>query len=158
MTAVDPTKQPGLEIGQIVLERVLFEHRPDYLTVPPTTPVPPLPLRVQAQLGLDQEKRTGVIRLMLDTDRDQAPFYIIELTFAALISVKAGEENMSIERYAMTAAVATLFPFVREAVANLTSRGRFGPVWLHPFNVAAGIDKPGVSATSGSAGAPAVEP
>jgi preprotein translocase subunit SecB len=27
-----------------------------------------------------------------------------------------------------------LYPFLREAVANLTGRGRFGPVWLNPFN------------------------
>ena len=34
-------------------------------------------------------------------------------------------------------AVALLYPFVREAFANLTLRGRFGPVWLNPFNVRA---------------------
>ena len=50
--AMDPKKQPGLELGQIVLERVLFEHRPDYLTLPHTTTVPSLPLRIHAQLGL----------------------------------------------------------------------------------------------------------
>jgi preprotein translocase subunit SecB len=150
---MDPTKQPGLEIGQIVLERVLFEHRPDYLTVPHTTPVPTLPLRIHAHLGLDQEKRTGVVRVTLDTDREQQPLYVIEITLAALVLVKKGEENMSIEQYAMTACIATLFPFLREAVANLTSRGRFGPIWLHPFNVKAEIAGVGVRVTAGASGA-----
>lgn len=149
---MDPTKQPGLEIGQIVLERALFEHRHDYLTLPHATAIAGLPLRVHAQLGLDSEKRVGVIKLALSTDRDQAPLYIIELTLAALVSVKAGQENMSIEQYAMTACVATLFPFLREAVANLTSRGRFGPVWLHPFNVKAEIASAGVRVTAGASG------
>jgi len=148
--AMDPTKQPGLELGQIVLERALFEHRPDYLTLPHTTPVPSLPLRIHAQLGLDQEKRTGVIKLTLDTDRDQQPLYVVELTLAALVSVKAGEENMSIEQYAVTACIAMLFPFLREAVANLTSRGRFGPIWLHPFNVRAEIAGAELRVTAGA--------
>jgi len=150
---MDPNKQPGLEIGQILLERALFEHRDDYLTLPHTTPVPTLPLRIRAHLGLDQEKRTGVIKLVLETDRDQRPLYVIELTLAALVLVKKGEENMSIEQYAMTACIATLFPFLREAVANLTSRGRFGPIWLHPFNVKAEIAGAGVRVTAGASGA-----
>jgi hypothetical protein len=33
--------------------------------------------------------------------------------------------------------VSMVFPFVREAIANLTMRGRFGPVWIDPLNVQA---------------------
>ncbi len=148
MTSVDPTKPPGLQIGQIVLERVLLEHRADYMTLPHATPIASLPLRIHGQLALDQEKRNGVIRLTLETDREQQPLYVIELTLAALIMVKAGEENMPIERYAMTAGIATLYPFLREAVANLTSRGRFGPIWLHPFNVRAQLGEAELQVTA----------
>lgn len=138
---MDPQKQPGIEIGQIVLERALFEHRSDYLSLPHTTPVAPLPLRISAQLGLGADKLNGAIKLSLTTDRSQQPLYVVEITMAAVVSVKAGEENMPIEQYALTAGIATLFPFVREVVANLTSRGRFGPIWLHPFNVAAEVER-----------------
>jgi preprotein translocase subunit SecB len=34
---------------------------------------------------------------------------------------------------------AMLYPFIREVVANLTIRGRFGPVWLNPFNLRGAI-------------------
>ena len=35
--------------------------------------------------------------------------------------------------------VPTLFPFVREAIANITMRGRFGPLWLNPIDVRASV-------------------
>lgn len=139
MAEIDRARQPGIEIGQIVLERVAFEHRAGYMTLPHTTPVPSLPLHIETHLGLTEDKRQGVIKLTLSTDREQQPLYVIELVIAALLRVKEGEENMSIERYAMIAGIASLYPFVREAVANITSRGRFGPVWLHPFNVSAAV-------------------
>ncbi len=145
---MDPAKQPGIEIGQIVLERAYFEHRADYPSLPHSTPLGSLPLRIEAHLGLNEDKSAGIIRVVLTTDRTQNPLYVIEVTMAALVSVKEAEQNMPIERYAMTAGIAMLFPFVREVVANLTSRGRFGPVWLHPFNVAAGVEQTGVHMTT----------
>lgn len=58
----------------------------------------------------------------------------------ALIEVKPGEANMPLEKYATISGVSLLYPFLREAVANLTQRGRFGPVWLSPLNVAAAVE------------------
>jgi len=52
-----------------------------------------------------------------------------------LVDREPGAENMSIATYLTGPATATLFPFVREALANITGRGRFGPVWLKPFNL-----------------------
>jgi len=45
--------------------------------------------------------------------------------------------NMPLDRYFTTSGAALLYPFVRQVVADLTSRGRFGPVWLNPMNVTA---------------------
>jgi hypothetical protein len=44
---------------------------------------------------------------------------------------------MPLDRYFTTSGAALLYPFVRQVVADLTWRGRFGPVWLNPMNVAA---------------------
>ena len=134
-------------LDEAKLQRTLasiFEHRADYLSLPHTTVVASLPLRLSGHMGLDAEKKSGVIKLELTTDRSQSPLYSIELTIAAVISVKEGEENMPLETYAMSSGLGLLFPFVRETVANLTARGRFGPIWLHPFNFVAGVEKSGL--------------
>ena len=54
----------------------------------------------------------------------------------ALIRVIPGQENMTIREYLASGnCVAALFPFLREAIANVTGRGRFGPVFLDPINI-----------------------
>lgn len=87
------------------------------------------------------DKRAGVVRMVIKTDNETKPHYEFEVIVAATISVEDGAENMSIEEYVRGGAGrALLYPFAREAVANLTGRGRFGHLWLHPFNfVAAGV-------------------
>lgn len=87
------------------------------------------------------DKRAGVVRMVIKTDNETKPHYEFEVIVAATISVEDGAENMSIEEYVRGGAGrALLYPFAREAVANLTGRGRFGPLWLHPFNfMAAGV-------------------
>ncbi len=135
---MDRRKQPGIEIAQIVVERAQFAHREDYLSLPSNTQVSPLPLRLKARFGLDANKKNGNIKLEVVTDEEQKPLYILNLVLVALIRVEEGAANMSLERYAAVNGAAMLFPFVRELVANLTSRGRFGPVWLHPINLVAG--------------------
>jgi preprotein translocase subunit SecB len=60
--------------------------------------------------------------------------YNFEVQVAAIVVADPGEENMKPIEYATTHAGSMLYPFAREAVANLTGRGRFGPVWLRPFN------------------------
>ncbi len=126
-----------MELGQIVVEKATFRHREDYLTVPPKTPVGPLPLGLGVELALSNDKRRGAIRVILNTDETQKPLYVLDISLVALIQAIRGHENMTVEQYATVNGAALLMPFLRELVANLTSRGRFGPVWLNPVNLAA---------------------
>ncbi len=139
---MDRTKQPGIEIGQIVVERASFEHRADYLALPAETKVPPLPLRLTASFGMDAAQRQGAIKVELSTDQSKNPIYVVAVTLVALVRVVEGAENMSLEQYATVHGGAMLFPFIREIVADLTGRGRFGPVWLQPVNLAAPLPQP----------------
>ena len=143
---MDPTKQPGVSIGQIVLESVHFDHRADYLGLPPKTDIRGLQLTLSFQVGLTPDKTKGVLRVRARTPESANALYRLDLTMAALIEVKAGEANMPLERYATVSGVSLLYPFLREAVANVTQRGRFGPIWLSPLNVAAAVEGARLSA------------
>ena len=139
--SMDETKPTGIEIGQIAVERVSFRHREDYLTVPVGTSVGSLPLRIKSGYTLSSDASQAAIRVELSTDETQRPLYMIEAVVVGLVRVKEGQANMPLERYAAFHGVVMLFPFLRELVANLTGRGRFGPVWLHPVNLAAALKR-----------------
>lgn len=132
---MDPNRNPGIQLGQIVVEGAQFQHRSDYLALEPQTKIGSLALGMKLELGLSPDKRQGLIRLSLQTDRTARPLYAIEASIVALVKVADGQENMPLDRYAAVSGGALLMPFMRELVANLTSRGRFGPIWLHPVNL-----------------------
>ena len=131
---MDVTKQPGIEIGQIVVERAHFEHREDYLGLDPSTNAGTLPLSLTTSYALALDGQQAAIRLELTTDRTKRPLYVVEIVIVGIVRVKPGEANMPLHQYAAAHGAGLLFPFVREVVAALTGRGRFGPVWLHPVN------------------------
>jgi preprotein translocase subunit SecB len=151
VNAVDRTKQPGLVIRQIVLEAVRFSHRADYLEHAPTTAIKDLALETQFRLGLSRDHSKGALRLAVRTKDDAKPLYSFELSMVALVEVQAGQANMPLEQYAAVSGMSLLYPFLREAVANLTQRGRFGPVWLPPLNVAAAVEGARASAPTAKA-------
>jgi preprotein translocase subunit SecB len=131
---MDPNRSPGIQLGQIVVEGAQFQHRSDYLTLEPHTKIDTLPLSMKVEFGLSADKRQGLIRLSVQTDRSARPLYAIDASIVAIVKAVDGHENMPLDQYAAVSGGAMLMPFMRELVANLTSRGRFGPIWLHPVN------------------------
>jgi len=138
---VDASQQPGLMIGQIFLERATFSHRDDALTLPVNTAFQPN-LVVVFEGGLAPGEKTAFVRIRAHTKSEDRPLYSFDVTMMALLSVTEGQENVPLKDYVRGAAPAMLYPFVREAVAGLTWRGRFGPVWLAPFNITTVLSAP----------------
>jgi len=104
---------------------------------------------MEAQYKFSDDQRAGVIRLVVRTNPDSDGFYRFSVIVGALIGILESDKNFTLAEYVDTAGIAVLVPFAREAVANITGRGRFGPIWLHPFNFRA------VSSPTGSTDAPA---
>ena len=94
-------------------------------------------INVQIESGLSEDKRTGLVRMRVQTIPENRPFYELDISMIALVMVDQVAPNMPLDRYFTTSGAALLYPFVRQVVADLTSRGRFGPVWLNPMNVTA---------------------
>ncbi len=138
---MDENKQPGIQIAQIFLELATFSHRDDVLTLPATTPFEPN-LVVDVQGGIGEDEKNAFVRVTVHTKPKERPLYNFHVTMMALLKVAEGKENLSLKEYVQTVAPAMLYPFVREAVAGLTWRGRFGPVWLAPLNIGAALSSP----------------
>lgn len=136
---MDEERQPGLILSQVYLESASFKHRQDFLSLPPTPAPGELDVHMAAQYLLSDDKKSGVVRLTVSTQADAKGHYEFEVTVGALLTVNEGNENLPLEEYARGNAPALLYPFAREAVANLTGRGRFGATWLHPFNFLAAL-------------------
>lgn len=133
----DPTQQPGIRIEQILLERSSFEHVTAYLDHPPATQINIQDVDVEIEGGLSAEGDHGLVRMRVRTGDKGGPsaFYRFDVTVVALLGVDKSNPNMELPEYFGTSGAALLYPFVREIVANITGRGRFGPIWLIPLNL-----------------------
>jgi len=132
---------PGITISEIHLERISFKHKDDYLKISPSTRPSATKIDVSFESALAADKRAGRIRVTASTTEDPNALYQLEVSFVAFVAVDDAAPNMSIEQYMAGSGWALVLPFVREAVANITMRGRFGPVWLNPVNVALAASK-----------------
>ncbi len=135
---MDTTKQPGLQIAQILLLGAKFAHREDALALPTTTPIANLPIQFEAKIGGKSGEQSAAVRLRMWTPPERTDvLYALDIEVAAIISATPGQENMDPFEYAKDVGPVMLFPFLREAVANITMKGRFGPLWIHPLNLVA---------------------
>lgn len=133
---IDPTKGPGLTVNQIFLVKASFAHRADFLALRTNTPIGELQVLIETVLMTPKEGTGVALSVTARTDQeDKAALYQFSAEIMAMIDSVPGQENIPPLQFVATAGVATVFPFLREMVANLTMRGRFGPVWLKPINI-----------------------
>lgn len=131
----DESRDAGIRVSQIYLENASFRHREDHLNIPHTTRPDLGPIGVELEAGLSPDRGHAIVRVRVATTPDDTGLYAFELSMVALLRADDQHPNMPLEQYVSVAGTTLLYPFLREAVANLTGRGRFGPVWLAPFNV-----------------------
>jgi len=134
---MDETKQPGIRLVQVFLEKALFKHRPDFLDLPADTEPDIRHLAVSLETGLTADSSAALVRARIRTKPRARGVYEFDVTMTALLERDAKSPNMPLDQYVSMAGWTLVFPFLREAVANITTRGRFGPVWLNPFNLKA---------------------
>ncbi len=127
-------------IGQIYLIRASFSHRGQQLMRPAGTSVSPQ--RIHVGIGLDNLNNGAAsqIRVSVKSDSsDENALYDFDIEYAAIVE-QVDRENWP-DRVLAEHVAAQLFPFAREVIANITGRGRFGPVWVNPFNLREALAK-----------------
>jgi hypothetical protein len=141
-------QDPGIGFAQIVLQRAEFRHREDYLALPPNTPVTELPVDVSVQMfanasaqvsadGAPAQQRpiAGIVVQAKSRATDPPALYEFVVEVAALVTADREQPEIPPIEFIVGSGINLVFPFVREAVANLTMRGRFGAIWLKPFAI-----------------------
>jgi preprotein translocase subunit SecB len=122
-----------LSIAQILLESAQFAHKGDFLSKAPGTPVAPSQVNLSVELKKSDDSNTAIIRLLVTNDSPEA-LYEFSVIYVLILNIDLEGEIPSddLDKRLMITGAGMLFPFVRETVANLTTRGRFGPSWLAP--------------------------
>jgi len=133
---MDESKQPGIQIDQIFLHEAHFTHGANALALPPTHRIENLAVQLQTKFAGKPGGRGALVGVRVHTSDPNAVYQIaVEILMA--VSAVPGEENLDPLEYVQKFGPATLFPFLREAVATITQKGRFGALWLKPFNFVA---------------------
>lgn len=78
------------------------------------------------------------VQVIADPENRQP--YSVDVVYVGRFRFGELPEDLSREQFIERNAAAILFPYVREAVGNLTSRGAFGPLWIPPVNVVAMLE------------------
>ena len=134
---MDISKQPGLQIAQVLLLSAQFAHREDALSVEANTVIENLTVNIEAKVAGKTGEPVSVVRLRAATEKNPEYLYSFDVEIAAVVTRVPNEENLDPFEYARNMGPAAFFPFLREAVASITMKGRFGAVWLKPMNFAA---------------------
>lgn len=124
---------PKLGIAQVLLEEVSFRHVGDFLARDLAQPIPPTPAKVNVQVVRSAtEAGRATVRLKVVSD-DATAAYHYAVSYLVFFTVDGPGPTDLDQRLAVTGGNMAM-PFVRELVANLSSRGRFGAVWVAPVN------------------------
>jgi preprotein translocase subunit SecB len=94
-------------------------------------------IRVRVELASEvREERTHevVINLEIKAYHGDTAAFIIDLQYAALVTLSEGLTGAETNRWLMVATPRYLFPFVRAVVANATRDGGFPPLLLNPID------------------------
>lgn len=135
---MDPLQQPGIRLVTVFLADATFRHREDALMTanPPKADAASGTAQIEVEVRDVKEKSAMVVILRVSSDPEDATSrYDFDVRVVGVFEPMLGVPNMEINHFAVANGGGLLYPFAREAVANLTGRGRFGPVWLNPFNI-----------------------
>ena len=138
-----------LAISQMLLEDAKFAHRADFLSAAPG-PIAPSTVDLRVELAKGEDPTGALVRVRASSVAESP--YDFSVSYLALLKIDlegAAPPEDADKRLMMTGAI-MVFPFVREIVANLTMRGRFGPSWIAPTDFASiiGVDSSPPPATA----------
>ncbi len=128
-----PVGSPQILLDALVLRGVSYRELPDSGAVQPLAPGE----RVELDIKLEGKVTvfTQGVELYVTMNVTPKPAHApveIEVVYSALFRRPEGISQDNFLKWARGPAVRIVFPYLRETVANLAMRGRFGPLLLDP--------------------------
>lgn len=130
---MEASEQPAFRIAHVFLDAAEFSHSVEPLSLPPNTPARVGDVDVKVEIGENQEGTAGVVRLTVSTNPKNEPIYKFLVRMVCIFEANDPAKGQIGEFLRSASPPALLYPFLREAVANITARGRFGPILLNPY-------------------------
>lgn len=134
-------KRSNFRLQQIYLTRASFGYRVPPLSLPIGTPHPPQKITVSItieQLLDEKGADSGARQLVAEvrsTPEDPEDKALCDFTVVMGAVVDEINRDVFSDRQLGEALATMVFPFLRETVASITGRSRFGPVWINPYNI-----------------------
>jgi preprotein translocase subunit SecB len=128
----ESTKQIGIQ--KIYVKDFSFEspHTPDVFTKSDWSPKTNLNLRSSHTPGSDNNHEV-VLTVTIEAKEDEQVFFLVELQQAGLFHI-AGYSDDEFKAIVGSYCPNILFPYARESVANIVSKGGFPEFLLQPIN------------------------
>ncbi len=125
-------KQIGIQ--KIYVKDFSFEspHTPDVFTKSDWSPKTNLNLRSSHKAGSDNNHEV-VLTVTIEAKEDEQVFFLVELQQAGLFHI-AGYSDDEFKAIVGSYCPNILFPYARESVANIVSKGGFPEFLLQPIN------------------------
>jgi len=128
------TSEKQIAIQKIYVKDFSFEspHTPEVFTISDWSPKTNLNLRSTHTTGKDNSHEV-VLTVTIEAKEDEQTFFLVELQQAGLFHIAGyGEDEFKaiIGSYCPN----ILFPYARESVANIVSKGGFPEFLLQPIN------------------------
>lgn len=122
----------GITIANVYLGRSSFAYTVNPIEREPSLEPGEHLLNFSQTGALSEARNAGLVTMTAETVPESTGVYTFSVEMVAVVlqaKVPVGEE-LSLEDYIVVSTASLLFPFVREHVAALTGKGRFGALWL----------------------------
>ena len=128
------TSEKKIAIQKIYVKDFSFEspHTPDVFTKTNWSPKTNLNLRSSHTTGTD-ENHEVVLTITIEAKEDEQTFFLVELQQAGLFHI-TGYDEAEFKAIVGSYCPNILFPYARESVANIVSKGGFPEFLLQPIN------------------------
>ncbi len=128
------TSDKQISIQKIYVKDFSFEspHTPDVFAKTNWSPKTDLNLRSSHTTGTDNNHEV-VLTITIEAKEDEQTFFLVELQQAGLFHI-AGYDEAEFKAIVGSYCPNILFPYARESVANIVSKGGFPEFLLQPIN------------------------
>ncbi len=128
------TSDKQIAIQKIYVKDFSFEspHTPDVFAKTNWSPKTNLNLRSSHTTGTDNNHEV-VLTITIEAKEDEQTFFLVELHQAGLFHI-AGYDEAEFKAIIGSYCPNILFPYARESVANIVSKGGFPEFLLQPIN------------------------